>query len=185
YPYVLNKNIDYAAPLSNYYSRRDRETLLGNPFRGSDRAVWDRAMAAAKADDHATAIKIFDALLKKHPQQWPLLQQLAAWWAHSGEHEKALRAIGALATVGVAYRSLFEDDPTFESLSENAQYQKLLAAVPAELPDRLPAAPFSGRITYGLNGLPVGEPSQGVRHLLSTVLAVTHSGGTSLEEAIE
>ncbi len=184
YQFVLNKTPHYVAPRSNYYARPDRKLLLDNPFVGTDRAVFDEAQADFKNSDLDNAITKAKSLLRKHPYQWPLIFHIAAWLAEAGRVDEAVQAIEVLAKGGAAYRHELDQLRALDSLATHEQYLKLLEQMPATAPARLAATPFSARITYGVNGLPVNELTQGLRYLPSVVLAVTHDRGTTLPEAI-
>jgi hypothetical protein len=126
-----------------------------------------------------------EELFEKHPQQWPLHFRRTLWLAQAGRNDAAIEGIESLVNASVAYRMLFTGEPGFDALRDDSRYQALLERMPAVLPNRLPPQPFSGRTAYGINGLPVSDPKQGMRYLLSAVLAVTRGRGTTLGEAIE
>ena len=185
YQFVLSKTHHYISPRSNYYARPDRQLLLTNPFVGTDRAIWDAAHADAKRGELESAVRKAEALLKKHPFQWPLLFHMAAWLAEADRPDGAVQAVAMLVKGGEAYRNELDQLRALDALATDERYLKLLEQIPVAPPARLAATPFSARLSYGLNALPVGELEQGLRYLPSTVLAVTHEGGTTLAEAIE
>jgi hypothetical protein len=185
YQFVLTENPEYVSPLSNYYSRRDPAAMLGNPFLGTDRAVYDEAVKDAEEGRFSLAIPKAEGLAAKHPLQWPIRFRIAVWMNSADRTDDALAIFGQLVDSGIAYRKLFEDEPTLESLRKTAEFQKLAEKMPGTVPNRIPAVPFSGRFTYGINGIPLGDSAQGIRFLLSTVLAVTTERGTKVDEAIE
>jgi hypothetical protein len=185
YQFVLSENPEYVSPLSNYYARREPEKLLDNPFVGSDRAVFDEAIKLAEANDFAAAIEKFKPLVDKHTLQWPLQFRLAGWLNRAGRREESLAMIEQLVAAGNANRKLFDDDKAFDSMRDSGDYQRLVEKVAGPVPNRYPAIAFSARQTFGINGIPLNDPKQGIRYLLSTVLAVTTGRGSTLVEAIE
>ncbi len=185
YLFVLSKTPHYVGTRTNYYARPDRKLLLENPFVGSDRAVFAKAQQAAENGDWESAIETAKSLVKKHPHQWPLLFPIAAWLAEAGRHDEAVTVIQVLATGRSAYRQELDQLRALDALATHERYLKLLEQIPATAPARLAAMPFSARQTFGFNGLPVNELTQGLRYLPATVLAVTHERGTTLAEAIE
>lgn len=185
YQFVLSENPEYVSPLSNYYSRRDPANLFDNPFLGSERAIFDEAVKDAEEKKFDAAIEKLKPLAEKHKLQWPLLFRLAGWMNQAGQRDESLAMIKQLVDSGNAYRKLFDDEKAFDSLRTNGEYQRLVAAVPGTVPNRYPAIAFSARETYGINGIPLSDPKQGVRFLLSTALAVTTGRGSTLSEAIE
>jgi len=184
YQFVLSQNPEYVSPLSNYYSRRAPEAMMQNPFLGSDRKEFDDAHTDANALNFDVAISKLEALVAKHPQQWPLRFQIATWMNQAGRSDESIAVILDMIKNDVGYRTLFEEEPAFESLQSNPMYQAALEQMVATVPNRMPAVPFSARTTYGLNGLPLGDRAQGVRFLMSTVLSVTQGRGTTLAESI-
>jgi hypothetical protein len=93
--------------------------------------------------------------------------------------------IEQLVAAGNAHRKLFDDDKAFDSMRDSGDYQRLVEKVAGPVPNRYPAIAFSARQTFGINGIPLNDPQQGIRYLLSTVLAVTTGRGSTLAEAIE
>ncbi|HBJ39085.1 MAG TPA: hypothetical protein DDZ51_30935 [Planctomycetaceae bacterium] len=185
YQFVLNENPEYVSPLSNYYARRDPERLLDNPFVGSDRAVFDDAVKDATANDFGAAVAKLKPLVDKHTLQWPLQFRMAGWLNQAGRHDESLAMITKLVDSKNAHQNMFADDKAFDSLRPNADYQRLMEQAAGPIPNRYPAVAFSARQTFGINGIPLSDPKQGIRYLLSTVLAVTTGRGTTLAEAIE
>jgi tetratricopeptide (TPR) repeat protein len=185
YQFVLSGNPEYVAPLSNYYARRDPARLFENPFLGSDRAIFQQAIDDAQAEDLQAAIEKLKTLLGKHPSQWPLRFRLAGLLNRVGQTDPSLETIAQLVEAGQAGRDLFDADEAFASLRDNAQYQRLIEKAIESTPNRYPAIPFSARQTYAINGIGLSDPTQGMRYLLSTVLAVTSGRGSTLTEAIE
>lgn len=185
YQFVLSENPEYVSPLSNYYARRDPAKLLDNPFLGSDRAVFDEAVKDAEAKDFESAIEKIQPLVDKHTLQWPLQFRLAGWLNEAGRRDESLERITQLVASDNAHRKLFDDDKAFDSMRASGDYQRLVEKAAGLVPNRYPAIPFSARQTYGINGIPLGDPKQGIRFLLSTVLAVTTGRGSTLAEAIE
>lgn len=185
YQFVLSENPEYVSPLSNYYARRDPAKMLDNPFLGSDRAVFDEAVKDAEAKNYDAAIEKIKPLVEKHTLQWPLVFRLAGWMNQAGRRDESLAMIKRLIDSGNAYRKLFDDDKAFDSLRSNGDYQRLVETTAGTIPNRFPAIPFSARETYGINGIPLADPKQGVRFLLSTALAVTTGRGSTLREAID
>jgi hypothetical protein len=103
----------------------------------------------------------------------------------SGRRDEALALIKQIVDSGNAYRKLFDDEKAFDSMRESADYQQLVDRTAGTVPDRYPAIAFSARQTYGINGIPLNDPKQGMRYLLSTALAITSGRGSNLPEAIE
>lgn len=185
YQFVLSENPEYVSPLSNYYARRDPAKMLDNPFLGSDRAIFDEAVKDAEAKNYDAAVEKMKPLAQKHTLQWPLVFRMAGWLNQAGRRDESLAMIKQLVDSGNAYRKLFDDDKALDSLRSNDDYQRLVESVAGTVPNRFPAIPFSARETYGINGIPLGDPKQGVRFLLSTALAVTTGRGSTLPEAID
>jgi hypothetical protein len=185
YQFVLSENPEYVSPLSNYYARRDPEKLLDNPFVGSDRALFDEALKLADAKEFKAAIEKFKPLVDKHTLQWPLQFRMAGWLNQAGQRAESLAVIEQLVESGNAHRKLFDDDKAFDSMRDSDDYQRLVEQVAGTVQNRYPAIPFSARQTFGINGILLSDPKQGIRYLLSTVLAVTTGRGTTLAEAIE
>lgn len=185
YPLVLGENPEYVAPRTNYYARHDPDLLMENPFLGGERESYDQAVDAAERQDFQAAIKTLTPLAAKHPSQWPLQFRIAAWHAAGQQAERALEILRPLVAAGVVYRKLLDEESAFDSLRDQPGFIELHERATAIVPNRWPAVPFSGRITFGRNGLPLHDPQQGLRYLLSTALAVTSGRGTTLPEALD
>ncbi len=184
YLLVMAENPEYVAPLANYYARQDPTNLLENPFIGTQRTIFDEAMQAAKDQDFAKAIETLTPVAAQHRFQWPLAFRIACWQAAGGKHDEAFAALQKLVEAGVVYRKLLDEAADLDSLRDHETFARLHDQASPVVPNRWPAAPFSGRLTFGRNGLPLQDPQQGLRYLLSTALAVTGGRGTTVAEAI-
>ncbi len=186
YHRVMAKDPAYALPRVNLYSRVDSNATLDNPFAGQDRKAWDAAKDNFNSGKVDEAIATAEELIKKHPQQWPLRFHRAAWLASAGKIDEAAAAVVEVCQLAPLDRKLFTDRSEFAKLADHPDYKSTLERLNPTNVDRFPATPFSARVTYGVNGLPVGSPLEGINLLLSTALAVTHEGrGTTLAESIE
>jgi hypothetical protein len=184
YQFLKDDQVSYVAPRINFYSRGDWSLLQQNPFFGSDRELFDRAMAAAEKSEFDIAIESLNTLIEKHPPQWPLRVRKAGYQARGGKTDDALETIAQLIREGAACRPMFETDSAFDGLRENEAFKKQRLEMRTLLPNRMPPFPFSARIVWGQNGLPLNS-NEGPRYLLSMMLAVTKGRGTTVDEAIE
>ncbi len=184
YQFLGDEQVNYVAPRINYYSRVDLDGLLQNPFLGNDRETFESAIAAADKAEFSAAIDALKALIKVHPVQWPLRFRLAGFQARANRTDDALETISTMVRDDVAIKPMFEKDSAFDSLRKHEIFIKELAVMRPLAPNRMPPVPFSARIAWGQNGLPLGT-AEGPRYLLSVLLAVTKGRGTTLDEAIE
>jgi len=185
YQLLGDNNITYVLPRANFYARADVETLRQNPFLGDvDRKAFDDAVAAANDLRFDEAIRLLEPLAKKHRGQWPLRFRIAGYQVRGGKIDDALETISMLLRDRFAYRLMFDAEPDFDAVRKRDLFVKLLAAMPAIMPNRIPPVPFSGRVSYSPNGLPLDDAT-GPRYLLSMVLAVTKGQGTTLKQGIE
>ncbi len=191
YQLLDDKQLAFLSPRCNFYARPDLANLQLNPFFDDDRQAFESVAAAQSPQEVKAAITTLRALLKKHPQQWPLRYRLAKLQVAAGQSVEAFQTIAAMQQDRVAYRKLFEQDKAFASVKDNRLYLKQLENMPNILPNRIPPLAFSSSIAWGQNGLPLGTgtlPSRqkqpGPSYRLSAMLAVTAGRGTTLAEAI-
>jgi len=184
FQFLSDEQVSYVAPRTNFYSRVDVDGLQQNPFLNGDRKVFDDAITAAKEERFTVAIEYLKDLSKKHPLQWPIRFRLASYQVRADKVDDGFETISAMLRDRVAYRLMFENDKSFDKVRDQSVFKTLLASMPPISPNRIPPMPFSARISWGQNGLPLGDNS-GPRYLLSVVLAVTKGRGTSLSEAID
>ena len=189
YQFLGDDQVSYVVPRANFYSRTDATGLQQNPFLAADGKTFNDAVAAAEKKEFATAISLLEPLIKTQPGQWPLRFRVAGYQALSSQTAESLETISGLLGENVAFRTMFEGDKSFDSIRNDEAFLKLLSAMSPIAPNRMPPVPFSGRIVWGQNGIPLvnveGGEVIGPHYLLSVVLAVTEGRGTTLEEAID
>jgi len=185
YSLLGTEELLFAAPRANFYARPPSSVFDINPFLGADNATWEMAMTEAAAGEFAPAIATAERLLAKHPMQWPLAFRRAEWFARSERPDEAIRELRKLSKAGLLDRAMLQDGSAFAVLRRHAEYPQLVDSCVESIVERMPPVPFSARLTFGVNGLPVAEGT-GIRFLLSTCLAVTHpQRGNTVAEAIE
>ncbi len=184
YQILGDVNVNYVSPRTNFYARADSSAWMQNPFLGPDQDVFNKLVAQADEKQYDEPIAALTSLLTRHPGQWPLRFRLAGYQVLAEKKAEAFESISQLIREGAALRPMFDKEVIFDAVRDDEDFAKLLAAMPAISPNRMPPVAFSARTTWGQNGFPV-DATSGPRYLLSVVLAVTKGRGTTLGEAIE
>lgn len=158
--------------------------ILQNPFSGKDAEQYAIAEASLEEKQYAAAAGTLFELAKRHPQQMSVVYALARTLALKGDNEKAIQLLSYAQSRGFAYRSMVQKDKAFAALANDEKFQSVLSRT-ENLPETvLPTRGFSGQAYWSENGWPSGSKNQGERYLLSTVLAVTGAGQSTLEQAL-
>lgn len=182
--FVLQNNPSYVALDCNLYARRVGEHYFSRPFSAEKSPRWDAIDALVKEKKHLEAAKAYEGVFIEMPNQFPSAYLSAAQYALAGEQESAIDMLEAAIDEGWRFRGKLESDEAFESLRSDPRFKELLARTVDLSFDYQPTVGFESRGVWGPNGLSSSVRSEGIRHMLSTVLAVTRGQGTTLEEAL-
>lgn len=182
--FVLQNNPSYVALDCNLYARRAGEHYFSRPFSAEKSARWNAIDSLVKEKKHLEAAKAYEGIFIEMPNQFPSAYLSAAQYALAGDRENALDMLEAAIDEGWRFRGKLASDEAFESLRNDPQFKELLARTVDLSFDYQPTIGFESRGVWGPNGISSAVPSEGIRHIMSTVLAVTRGQGTTVQEAL-
>lgn len=181
---VFSDRPDFLELNANRYATASSTKILQNPFEGKEADLYSKAERFIEEKNYSEAGKILFQLGKRHPNQVTVPYALARILALKGDHQKAIEFLSYAQSRGFAYRSLVKRDTAFAALSGKAAFQSVLSKM-EDLPEGvLPTRGFSGQSYWSKNGWPCASPQQGEKYLLSTVLALTGKGQSTLQQAL-
>lgn len=190
YRFVLADSHEYLGWGANLYARGLFQRHFVNPLSGEKGQSFQAALDDDKAGRYAEAAAKWDELTKALPSM-PGVEILAAeshWQA--GNRNEAVRHLGMAVKAGWQNRRYLKDGSPLSTLLEgqtasgNGSLSSLLAAC-ADVPDTHQGPiGFAGDVGWAANGYPVPIKDGGMSYMLSSVLAVIHPNGSSIDQAV-
>lgn len=183
--FVFQKNPSYLALDSNLYARRKGEHFFAAPFSADKSARWRAIEALTKEGKHLEAAEAYEAIFVEMPNQFPSAYLAATQYALAGKRESALDLLETAVDAGWMFREKLENDAAWSAMQDESRFQSLLGKT-ADIPfEYQPTVGFESRWVWGPNGISSTVATEGLRHVMSTVLAVTRGQGTTVAEALE
>jgi hypothetical protein len=182
--YVAQKNVSYLALDCNLYARRTGKHFFTNPLSSEKAERWRTIEKLVVEAKHQEAAEAFEAIYVEMPNQFPAAYLSAKQYALAGKSETALDMLEAAVDAGWIFREPMVGEPAFAALKTNSRFEQVVQRVPEIDFEYQPTVGFESQMVWGPNGIPSSVPSEGLRHVLSTVLAVTRGQGTTLDEAL-
>ena len=182
---VVQKRSDYHKLDSNRYMRVSRSLSRVSPFSGALAIKFLDGVRQYGKKQYADAEKIFAEIIQAQPDQALLHVMRAAALAAQNKQDEAVASLREAIAHDWADFDFLSREPSFAALTENREYQELIAALPRATDPYLPTTPFEHKTIWATNGLYNSTPDQGERYYLSTLLAASHSQGLSLAEHLE
>ena len=181
---VLAKNPGYIGFESNLFAARPALRLL-SPLISSEEQAKELA-ELIKASKHEDAAKFIESLMLPIDKEltYPMLVLSAQQWALAGNEPVAIKRIEQAIRAGWSYRDQIMNDPSFASLKENKDFQRIIKRCIDQPFEYLPSRGFDSRTYYTANTLGVKDPKYGVSYLMSMVLAVTRDLGNTRPESL-
>lgn len=181
---VFSSEPDFLDLDANWFANPKIQDVLSNPFFGSDAKSYETAVKSFKQKDFDKAGTLFSGLVEKNPDQAAVRYFYARTLASLGDDDKAIQQLAICKQQGWNHRSLVTQDSAFSSLKDQPEFAKLWEGM-EDVPDgvRLSRG-FRSQAHWSKNGWPNGSADQGRRFMLSTMLAMTEKGGSSLEQAL-
>jgi hypothetical protein len=210
YQLTLAKNPGYLALGTNFYFRQPARTTQDGPWSDEDKKKYGEALGALqrKGADSSSAPEnppptppgdpsappaaptglreardILLALKADHPKNTELLYNLACAHARLADGDAAVAALRDAVDNGWWDMRLAAQDPDLASIRERVDFDVLMARAKLVKFELAPTSGFRGGVGWLPTGQPV-QPNQGMRYLLSTVLAHTSGRGNSVTEAL-
>lgn len=182
--FVAQKNPSYLALDCNLYARRKGEHYFSSPFSADKLARWRSIETLVAEKKHREAAEAYEAVFVEMPNQFPAAYLAAAQYALADEKESAIDLLETAVDAGWVFREKLLQDEAFTTLRENERFKTLVAQT-KEIPfEYQPTVGFESRLVWGSNGVPSTVANEGLRHLMSVVLAVTRGQGTTVDEAL-
>jgi tetratricopeptide (TPR) repeat protein len=186
YQLVLAKNPQYIELLNNLYARRPLRDVQIPPMTSEDRAAFQQANELASGGKWEEAVRALRALAQRLPGNVLLQYNLACSLARTGQGDAALRALEQAVAAGWSDGKHTRNDPDLESLRAAPAFEALLKKMDEKRRELVEVQPTSGfRSKYQWDGTGARVSENGVRYVLSTMLAVTSGRGNSVREALD
>lgn len=191
YAYLLADSEHYLGLGANFYARGPLSRSFANPFLdGPQRDQFAAAVSLGKEEDsektkHEEAGRAFEALFDQTSTQSPLAILAARSYAKAGSNSQASRLLKLALQSGWQSLRYLQSIDEFEPLLESEELADAIDKLPKTPRSFQHAVGFSSQTTWSVNGWPMPQGSkQGIRYLMSCMLAVTHPRGNTTEEAI-
>ncbi len=185
---VLARDNRYSTLATNLYARRPGRAMGGETdtaWTAPEADLLRQAMQHLKEKKHADALPLFQKLADAHPENVVMQYNVACCLALDGKIEPAMAALTRAVDAGWwNWRHVLEDTD-LQPLREREDFQALIERMKAMSPRMTvqPTAGFRSVYAWDTTGARVAG-GQGMRYLLSTMLAVTSGRGNSVEEAL-
>jgi len=210
YGLTMAKNMNYLGLNVNFYHRQSIRSMGDGQWPDEDKKSYAEAVALMQkkiaenskepgtpppgqpdAPKPSPAVEselqpVLEKLLElkaKHPTHTELLYNIACVQARLGKPEAAVDSLRKAVDNGWWDMRLAEMDPDLGSIRGRQDFSLLVLRAKMAKFEVLPTSGFRGAIGW----LPTGQPvpgTQGVRYLLSTMLAYTSGRGNSVREAV-
>ena len=181
---VFSKRPTFLVPNANRYAVLNPGSVLRNPFVGELAKQYAAAKKALEQSDYEGATGILSQLVTQNPNQVPAIYALARATALSGDGPRAIELLANARSKGLACRSFVNRDLAFVDIKSHRDFKRVLSSMEDLKDGVLPTRGFSGGSYWSANGWPNSVPTQGSRYMLSTVLALTGRGQSTLGQAL-
>lgn len=181
--WVQQKDPSYIAPDSNWYATHDASVLL-KVYQGTPESLEELRKWITEDSQHEKAAERLDQLRGDSANSYPLDFLAAQQWALAGDNKKALTRLSDAVKKGWKYRGEILNDPSFDSLREDKEFQRIVSRCPNEEFKVLNVKGFDARNFFAPNCTDSNNPKHGVSYLMSMVLSHTANNRLSIDEAI-
>ncbi len=184
---VLAKGPQYVSLQNNFYTRRPPHEVQRVPDTLEDRQAFEQAVQLVGASKWDEAAKLLGELAQRLPgNNRALHYNLACCLARLGNQDAAMKALEQAVMGGWMDAKHAQEDPDLEPLRSLPAFQDLLRRMDEkrrELFDVQPTVGFRSKYLWNPSGTRVSE--DGLRYVLSTMLAVTSGRGNSVSEVLD
>ena len=175
---IFSNAPDFVRLDANRYATHRTDDLFKNPFVNESGTDFDLGVAA-------TSIAKFDLLVTENPRQPIVRFFLAKALSSAGQLEKGTQQLRICKELGWSYPEVILADAAFSSLKSNREFKNLLDEMESNPLRVRSSRSFSSGEFWASNGWPNGSKEQGERYVLSTMLAVTGTKASSLDQAFK
>ncbi|MEM6777827.1 MAG: hypothetical protein AAF670_09225 [Planctomycetota bacterium] len=191
YRFVLSDSPQYLGWGSNLYARGPFGRNFANPLGGEKGDVFGEAQDALDSERFEEAAEKWSELADEFPSMAPLqiLAAEASW--QSDDRNEAVRRVGLAVKSGWTNRQYLKTESPLATLFEGetpsggGALSKLLASMKDVPAAHQGPVGFAGDVGWASNGYPVPLKDGGVGYMLSTMLAVVHPNGSTIEQAVD
>jgi len=180
--WVQQKDPSYILPDSNWYATHDASALL-KIFQGTPESI-EELKKWIEQQQYELAANRLDQLRGESANSYPLDFLAAQQWALAGDTKKALVRLNDAVRKGWKYRGEIVNDPAFDALREDKEFQRIISRCPNEEFKVLGVKGFDARNFFAPNCTESPNPKHGVSYLLSMVLSHTAHDRLTIEQAI-
>jgi hypothetical protein len=211
YQFVLAKSPKYLGMNANFYHRQVARVISAGPWSEEDQRLYKEALAALQAPGQETrpepgreqpapenapppepakdmdlrgARKALLTLKTRYPKDTELLYNLACVYARLNDGNAAIETLREAIEHGWWDMNHARQDPDLAGIRDRPDFAALSASARLAKFELIPTSGFRSTIGWLPTGQPV-PPAQGIRYMLSTMLACTSGRGTSVREALD
>ena len=184
---VAQDNPGFMSLEANNYYRKPAAVLLRAPFSGEKQLKFQDAIKKIDSKEPSeldAAIVTLMEMAKANPRQLAVSYWLAKFYAVKGDAAKSASWLSRSVQQGWIFKKHTESDLAFDSVKSDPGFAKVIQAISNEPFDFVPTHGFKNQYAFAGNGMINAEPSQGNRHFLSCVLAVTRNYGSTEKDAL-
>lgn len=186
YYFLLADSPHYLSWGANLYARGQFQRHFINPFvQQPAKSTFEQASTELTEKRFAEAADRFEQLFEEHPLMSPLAILAAESRMGHGDREAASLLIHQAVAAGWSSSKYLRQHESLGPLMQDDS----LAALSKRMSDRPISVQepvrFSSLVGWANNGHPYARPDQGVRYLMSCMLAVLHPRGSEVQQATD
>ncbi|TWU51185.1 hypothetical protein [Rubripirellula reticaptiva] len=186
YQFLLGNSERYLDLGSNLYARGSIDREFRNPYMDKERnEAYDAAVANFSEKSYADAAKQFTELFVKTPSFSPIAIRAAEAYALAGETDSAKLMLIKSIQSGWRSRKYLDRNDALSDIVKSDAFQPLMNQLSDEPATVQGPKGFASELAWAGNGYPSLDQADGVRYMLSCMLAVVHSQGSTVDQAVE
>lgn len=186
YQFVIAKRPEVIGLSNNFYMRRPQREVARIPTSEADRRAYQQAQQLVAAQQWEAAVAVIGPLAERLPQDEQLQYVLARCLGQLKRADQALAALGRAVDAGWSGRTQAQSDQELALIRSRPEFGALLARMDENAKQDVRVQPSLGfRSQFQWNDRGEVTADQGVRYMLSTMLAVTSGRGNSVTEAVD
>ncbi len=184
YQFVLRDNHVYLSDKSNMYARSDFDQNFSSPFFNEKGKEFSDAQQQLKLEKYAEAAESFETLFKEYPTLAPLAIRAAQAHSKAGNREAALTMLKAAIKAGWWSATYLQDTPELKSLLNDPMLAKVIPYLSTHPTHVQGPRAFKSTAAWTKNGFPVTIENGGTPYMMSCSLAMLHTYGNTLGQAV-
>ncbi|MGB7328225.1 MAG: hypothetical protein WBD31_25340 [Rubripirellula sp.] len=186
YQFLLGNSERYLDLGSNLYARGSIDREFRNPYMDKERnEAYNDAVASFSDESYAEAAKQFTELFVKTQSFAPIAIRAAESYALAGETDSAKLMLVKGIQSGWRSRKYLDRNEALSDIVKSDAFQPLMNQLSDEPATVQGPKGFASELAWAGNGYPSRDQADGVRYMLSCMLAVVHSRGSTVDQAVE